>query len=216
MLVQSTYDIIENQKNVVYTSDALVSNMLSCVQDEIERIDARVLEPACGDGNFLDAILKNKLNSVVKKYSHSRIDFEFYILRALMSLYGVEIEDDTVMICQRRLVLTTKDFYCQVYDEQQWEKLLPVIEYVLDTNIQCGDALSLTNPNDGNPIVFAEWSFLGSYKVKRRDFVYEQLINQADDAEIVVSDRNIEGFIPKPIKDYPIVKIFNILSYAKI
>ena len=133
-----------------------------------------------------------------------------------MSLYGVEIEDDTVMICQRRLVLTTKDFYCQVYDEQQWEKLLPVIEYVLDTNIQCGDALSLTNPNDGNPIVFAEWSFLGSYKVKRRDFVYEQLINQADDAEIVVSDRNIEGFIPKPIKDYPIVKIFNILSYAKI
>ena len=120
------------------------------------------------------------------------------------------------MICQRRLVLTTKDFYCQVYDEQQWEKLLPVIEYVLDTNIQCGDALSLTNPNDGNPIVFAEWSFLGSYKVKRRDFVYEQLINQADDAEIVVSDRNIEGFIPKPIKDYPIVKIFNILSYAKI
>ena len=52
--------------------------------------------------------------------------------------------------------------------------------------------------------------------VKRRDFVYEQLINQAEDAEVVVSDRNTEGFIPKPIRDYPIVKIFNILSYAKI
>lgn len=216
MLVESTYDIIENQKNVVYTSDALVSNMLSCVQDEIERIDARVLEPACGNGNFLDAILKKKLNSVVKKYSHSRIDFEFYILRSLMSLYGVEIDDDTVKVCQRRLVYTTKDFYCQEYDDQKWKNLLPIIEYVVGTNILCGDALSLTNPNDGKPIVFAEWSFLGAYRVKRRDFVYEHLINLANDAERVVSDRNIEGFIPKPTRDYPIVKIYNILSYAKL
>ena len=212
----NTYNIKDNQKNVVFTSEKLVSNMLSCVKDEIERIDARVLEPACGDGNFLDTILRKKLNSVVKKYSHSRIDFEFYILRALMSLYGVEIESNSVKICKCRLVLTTREFYCQEYDEQQWERLLPIIEYVVDTNILCGDALSLINPNDGKSIVFAEWSFLSAYKVKRRDFVYEQLINQADDAEIVVSDRNIEGFIPKPIKDYPIVKIFNILSYAKI
>lgn len=213
---KKSYSVNENQQNVVYTPDRLVSNMLSCIKDEIERIDSRVLEPACGDGNFLDAILGNKLNSVVKKYSHSRVDFEFYILRALMSLYGVEIESDTVKICQHRLALTTKEFYCQEYDEQQWEKFFPIVEYVINTNILCGDALSLTNPNDEKPIVFAEWSFLGAYKVKRRDFVYEQLINQADNAEIVVSDRNTEGFIPKPIRDYPIVKIFNILSYAKI
>lgn len=213
---ESTYNIEENLKNVVYTSDRLVSNMLSCVKDEIERIDARVLEPACGDGNFLDAILRNKLNTVVKKYSHSRVDFEFYILRALMSLYGVEIAEDTVKVCQRRLVHTTKEFYCQEYDEQKWENLLPIIEYVIGTNILCGDALSLTNPNNGKPIVFAEWSFLGAYKVKRRDFVYEHLINLDNDAEHVVSDRNIEGFIPRPTRDYPIVKIFNLLSYAKI
>lgn len=216
MITNSQYNIEDNQKNVVYTSDKLVSDMLSCVKDDIERIDARVLEPACGDGNFLDAILRNKLNSVVKKYSHSRIDFEFYIIRALMSLYGVEIESNTVEICQRRLLLTTKDFYCHEYDEQQWERLIPIIEYVIDTNILCGDALSLTNPSDGKPIVFAEWSFLGAYKVKRRDFIYEQLINKSENAEVVVSDRNIEGFIPKPVRDYPIVKIFNILSYAKI
>ena len=215
-MTNSIYNIEENQKNVVYTSDKLVSDMLSCVKDEIERIDARVLEPACGDGNFLDAILRNKLNIVLKKYSHSRVDFEFYILRALMSLYGVEIVDSTVEICKRRLVVTTKDFYCQKYDEQQWDKFLPLVEYVLNTNILCGDALSLTNPNNEKPIIFAEWSFLGAYKVMRRDFVYEQLIYQTDHAEIIVSDRNTEEFIPKPVRDYPIVKIFNILSYAKI
>lgn len=210
------YNIEDNLKNVVYTSSKLVSDMLSCVTDEIERIDARVLEPACGDGNFLDAILRKKLNSVVKKYSHSRIDFEFYILRALMSLYGVEIENNTVKICRTRLVDTAKEFYCKEYNIVQFEKFLPLIEYVINTNILCGDALSLTNPNDGQPIEFAEWSFLGSYKVKRRDFIYEQLIYKSDNSEVVISDRNTEGFIPKPIRDYPIVKIFNILSYATI
>lgn len=213
---ESTYNVEENKKNVVYTSNTLVQDMISCIGDDIERIDARVLEPACGDGNFLDAILKNKLNSVAKKYKHSRIDFEFYILRALMSLYGVEIEADTVKTCQERLTQTTKEFYCLEYGEELWENILPIIEYILRTNILCGDALSLTNPINGEPIIFAEWSFLSSYRVKRRDFIYEQLIAKSENSESVISDRNSEHFIPRPIKEYPILKVFNIISYAKI
>jgi hypothetical protein len=193
-----------------------VNNMLQSVQDEIERIDSRVLEPSCGDGNFLDAILRKKLFSVCKKYGHSRVDFEFYILRALMSLYGVEIDNSVVILCKQRLELSVKQFYLKYYTEKQWIVLLPLVQYILDTNILCGDSLSLTSPIDGSPVVLAEWSFLGSYKVKRRDFVYEQLIDVSESAEKVLSDRHIEGFIPKPVKDYPLVKIFNIRNYAKI
>ncbi len=213
---ESTYNFEDNLKNVVYTSDKLVNNMLQSVQDEIERIDSRVLEPSCGDGNFLDAILRKKLFSVCKKYGHSRVDFEFYILRALMSLYGVEIDNSVVILCKQRLELSVKQFYLKYYTEKQWIVLLPLVRYILDTNILCGDSLSLTSPIDGSPVVLAEWSFLGSYKVKRRDFVYEQLIDVSESAEKVLSDRHIEGFIPKPVKDYPLVKIFNIRNYAKI
>lgn len=213
---ESTYNFEDNLKNVVYTSDKLVNNMLQSVQDEIERIDSRVLEPSCGDGNFLDAILRKKLFSVCKKYGHSRVDFEFYILRALMSLYGVEIDNSVVILCKQRLELRVKQFYLKYYTEKQWIVLLPLVQYILDTNILCGDSLSLTSPIDGSPVVLAEWSFLGSYKVKRRDFVYEQLIDVSESAEKVLSDRHIEGFIPKPVKDYPLVKIFNIRNYAKI
>lgn len=212
---ESTYNFEDNLKNVVYTSDKLVNNMLQSVQDEIERIDSRVLEPSCGDGNFLDAILRKKLFSVCKKYGHSRVDFEFYILRALMSLYGVEIDNSVVILCKQRLELSVKQFYLKYYTEKQWIVLLPLVQYILDTNILCGDSLSLTSPIDGSPVVLAEWSFLGSYKVKRRDFVYEQLIDVSESAEKVLSDRHIEGFIPKPVKDYPLVKIFNIRNYAK-
>lgn len=213
---ESTYNFEDNLKNAVYTSDKLVNNMLQSVQDEIERIDSRVLEPSCGDGNFLDAILRKKLFSVCKKYGHSRVDFEFYILRALMSLYGVEIDNSVVILCKQRLELSVKQFYLKYYTEKQWIVLLPLVQYILDTNILCGDSLSLTSPIDGSPVVLAEWSFLGSYKVKRRDFVYEQLIDVSESAETVLSDRHIEGFIPKPVKDYPLVKIFNIRNYAKI
>lgn len=213
---ESTYNFEDNLKNVVYTSDKLVNNMLQSVQDEIERIDSRVLEPSCGDGNFLDAILRKKLFSVCKKYGHSRVDFEFYILRALMSLYGVEIDNSVVILCKQRLELSVKQFYLKYYTEKQWIVLLPLVQYILDTNILWGDSLSLTSPIDGSPVVLAEWSFLGSYKVKRRDFVYEQLIDVSESAEKVLSDRHIEGFIPKPVKDYPLVKIFNIRNYAKI
>lgn len=129
---ESTYNFEDNLKNVVYTSDKLVNNMLQSVQYEIERIDSRVLEPSCGDGNFLDAILRKKLFSVCKKYGHSRVDFEFYILRALMSLYGVEIDNSVVILCKQRLELSVKQFYLKYYTEKQWIVLLPLVQYILD------------------------------------------------------------------------------------
>lgn len=210
---EAFYKISKNKQNVVYTSDKTISEMLSSVKDEIERIDSRVLEPSCGTGNFLNTIIQRKLETLGEKYAHSRIDFEFYTIRAAMSIYGVEIDPDIVIQCRKRLEETIFVFYNKFYKTEQWNKISPIIRYVLDTNIICGDSLSLRSPIDGEPIVFAEWSFLGSYNVKRRDFIYEQLIN-SQDADIVISDNQTIGFIPKPIKDYPIVKIFNLPTYA--
>ena len=213
---ESTYNIEENQKNVVYTSNRLVTEMLSSVQYETVRIDSRVLEPSCGDGNFLEPILRQKLSGVLQKYGHSRIDIEFYILRALMSIYGVEIESNVVLICRKRLKETTREFYLKVLSLDHWVRYEHLVDYVLATNIICGDALSLTSPIDGTPIVFAEWSFLSSYRVKRRDYIYEQLVNESENAETTISDRNEVSFIPKPVKEYTIMKIFNIASHAEI
>lgn len=38
----------------VYTAKREVNAMLDLVKDETERIDSRFLEPACGNGNFLE------------------------------------------------------------------------------------------------------------------------------------------------------------------
>jgi hypothetical protein len=52
----------------VFTNEREVNAMLDLVKHETERIDSRFLEPACGDGNFLAAILNRKLNVVDSRY----------------------------------------------------------------------------------------------------------------------------------------------------
>ena len=60
----------------VYTSRREVDAMLDLVKNETERINSRFLEPACGHGNFLEAILERKLDAVEKRYKKSRKEFE--------------------------------------------------------------------------------------------------------------------------------------------
>jgi hypothetical protein len=42
--------------------------MLNLVKDEPERIDSRFLEPACGSGNSLKAVLLRRFSTVELKY----------------------------------------------------------------------------------------------------------------------------------------------------
>ena len=48
----------------VFTSDREVDAMIDLVAHEADRIDSRFLEPACGTGNFLIAVLDRKIKLV--------------------------------------------------------------------------------------------------------------------------------------------------------
>ena len=52
----------------VFTAEREVNAMLDLVARECLRPDSRFLEPACGDGNFLAAILERKLGELRRKY----------------------------------------------------------------------------------------------------------------------------------------------------
>ena len=58
----------------VFTAEREVKAMCDLVADECLRIDSRFLEPACGDGNFLQEILMRKLEVVTKRYKKSPYD----------------------------------------------------------------------------------------------------------------------------------------------
>src|SRR5438046_880802 len=87
----------------VLTGKREVNAMLDLVKSETDRIDSRFLEPACGTGNFLAAILERKLRVVETRYSKSQLEFERYATLAVSSIYGIDILEDNVQQCRQRL-----------------------------------------------------------------------------------------------------------------
>ena len=87
----------------VFTAEREVNAMLDLVKQETERIDSTFLEPACGNGNFLAAILKRKLAIIDIVGKGKPGIWESESIKALMSVYGVDLLPNNVEECQLRL-----------------------------------------------------------------------------------------------------------------
>lgn len=169
----------------VFTAEREVKAMRDLVKDETERIDSRFLEPACGDGNFLAEILTRKLAVVRKKYGKSPLDYEKNAVLAASSIYGVDILQDNVDACRKRMFEIWNKEYSAVCKKECNEQTRAAVRFILSRNIVCGNALTLKcvddNGNDTKePIVFSEWSFITGSSMQRCDYTFEELI--ADNA----------------------------------
>jgi len=197
----------------VFTAPREVNAMLDLVKDETERIDSRFLEPACGDGNFLVKILQRKLDVVKRLYGKSVKDYQLNALTAVGSIYGIDILEDNVEACRKRLIGIFTDYYCQCFRDIP-ENYSKVIHYIIARNILWGDALTLCTPdNEQKPIIFSEWTLL-SNKVKRRDFTMEMLIHSKPlKGPNLFSDMGVEVNIPVPVAEFPLTYYLNIASH---
>lgn len=195
----------------VFTSDREVNAMLDLVYNETQNIESRFLEPACGDGNFLIKILERKLSVVEKKYKKSQSDFEKWSFIAISSLYGIDLLEDNILECRDRLYEKFLKLYEGIYKKKIKYDFLNAIRYVLDHNLLVGDALTM-KINDDNYIVFPEWSFVKGNNIRRRDYIYKELIREEDSKEII-SVENKSAFIPEPIKEYPLINYIRVVEY---
>ena len=168
----------------VFTAEREVKAMCDLVKDECERIDSRFLEPACGNGNFLAEILTRKLATVKKLYKSNPYDYERYAVLAVSSIYGVEILADNAEECRKRLFKLWDKEYTVICKRSANDETRDAVRYILSKNILCGNALTLMcvdeNQKDTDkPIVFPEWSLLGT-KLKRRDFRLDVMLKVGD------------------------------------
>ena len=168
----------------VFTAEREVKAMCDLVKDECERIDSRFLEPACGNGNFLAKILTRKLATVKRLYKSNPYDYERYAVLAVSSIYGVEILADNAEECRKRLFELWNKEYTAICKKSANDETRDAVRYILSKNILCGNALTLMcvdeNQKDTDvPIVFPEWSLLGT-KLKRRDFRLDVMLKAGD------------------------------------
>jgi hypothetical protein len=196
----------------VLTGQREVNAMLDLVKQETQRIDSRFLEPACGDGNFLTAILERKLAVVEKRYGKSQLDFERYAVLAVSSIYGIDILHDNVRDCRRRLFEVFEANYTRLFKAAGKDACREAVRFILDRNIVWGDALTLRTV-DEKPIyiVFSEWSPVNGSMLKRRDFTFHGLLAHEGMKELpLFSDLGENVFIPTPEREYPPVHFMEI------
>lgn len=194
----------------VLTPPHIVEAMLDLVKPETERIDSRFLEPACGTGNFLIAVLRRKLRVVERRYRRSQLDYERYAMLAVSSLYGIDILADNAEECRRRLYEAFDAAYTALFGGKTKAACRESVRYLLKRNIIHGDALSLQTVGENpQPIVFSEWSFVRAGLIKRRDFAFHELLQRESAGSLLsankalVSDEGEHVFIPEPVKEYP-------------
>ena len=169
------------ERGEVFTAEREVNAMLDLVADECLRPDSRFLEPACGDGNFLAAILRRKLTELRRKYKKSCRDYEKMAIVAIGSLYGVDIMNDNVLACRERLFSIWNEEYTAHCDADSSDDAREAARFIIGRNIINGNALTLkcvdTDGNDTNaPIVFSEWTLIGGTQMQRSDYTMDDLL----------------------------------------
>ena len=98
----------------VFTPTPLVQEILDRLDPELFKDPSKTfIDPACGDGQFLGEVLIRKLEN--------GIDFE----TALSTIYGVDLMQDNVDECRKRLLCGRED-----------------LRHIVERNIVCHDALT--------------------------------------------------------------------------
>lgn len=220
----------------VLTAPREVNAMLDLVKQETERIESRFLEPACGTGNFLVEVLRRKLTTVATRYRKSQLEWERNAIVAMASLYGIDIQDRNARTCRQVLFDGLDAEYLRLFDRKIQKTFRASVRYILERNIVWGDALTLkTVGSDPGPIVFSEWSPMNGSLIKRREYAFHELLSDQpqgarfmldnlqkslfgeDQASLfaqpeppLISDTGQRVFIPKPVRDYPLVHYLEI------
>lgn len=207
----------------VFTPEWMIEAMLDLVKGETERIDSRILESACGDGNFLVKILQRKLAAVELKYGKSDFERQHFALLALMCIYGIELLPDNIAECRANLL----EIFAAYLNLQPSDDLYRAAFYVLSQNLVHGDAMKMLT-HDGQALTFAEWGYLGKGKFKRRDFLLESLAQMSSfrridpkkdhegkqQAELFAEMASHEVFQPTSV-NYPPMKVADLAALEK-
>ncbi len=119
MAIKRTKERID-KTGEIFTPKELVNEILAKLpNDAFINPEKTFIDPACGDGNFLVEVLVNKLNN-----NHDP-------LQALSTIYGIDIMQDNIQECKKRLLQIT-GFSTEA-------------QQIVNRNIKLGNALHIDN-----------------------------------------------------------------------
>jgi predicted RNA methylase len=116
--IEKKRDERKKQTAEVFTPPKLVRQMLNKLPTEVWKKGKTFIDPACGNGNFLIAVL------------HRKIERGHNVLEALLTIYGVDIMADNVQECRLKLLKLIS-----LYETVTAEHIVAVIQNIVYINI---------------------------------------------------------------------------------
>lgn len=166
----------------VFTPKATVQEMLDLLPPAAWKPHPAYtfLEPACGDGNFLVAMLDRKLQEISRHHAAGTLAggatataARFHALEALASIYGVDISVENVtggtpdheVGARDRLLARLSDWDARFLppDAAEHAQLLEAARWVVDHNVLIGNMLPVTaegrpTGRDALPLIEYDWN----------------------------------------------------------
>jgi SAM-dependent methyltransferase len=137
----------------VFTHQREIDAMLDLMPAAFTDLDVRFLEPACGSGNFLVEVLRRKLRLVSAAGCASREQYEYRLLRAIASIYGVDISPENIVEARARMVHVLLERYqADAGAMRPTAGFLNATVLILGANVVHGDTL-----NASDKIELCEW-----------------------------------------------------------
>jgi hypothetical protein len=160
------------------------------------------------------------MEAVRRQHVKNRYEYDLASAVAVSSMYGVELLPDNVEECRERLLTQYLDTYREHLQTDATSELMRCIQFLLRKNILCGDALTMLQ-QDGQPITFCEWTFIGTNgKVKRRDFEFAELLRnveydkpKAGEEGLLFADTGEPTFVHLPKREYPLTDYLKLPDY---
>lgn len=133
----------------VYTHTREITAMLDMIpdmfpsEDEPNNTDRKFFEPSAGSGNFLEEILRRKITFITHERYRSSLQYEHRLLRAVASIYAVDIDSDNVAESRDRM-----KHVLQSHLDNDLNTKVPTagfasaVETILNTNIVLADTLA--------------------------------------------------------------------------
>lgn len=137
----------------VFTHQREVDAMLDLMPKAFEELDTKFLEPSAGSGNFTTAILRRKLRLVAKNRCASQEEYEHALLRAVASIYGVDICADNVTEARARMGHAVLEHYqTDANTVVPTTAFMQAVAAIIDNNIVVGDTI-----NSADTIEMCDW-----------------------------------------------------------
>jgi SAM-dependent methyltransferase len=151
----------------VFTPAWMVSDMLDQFPAEMWEVhpSPTYLEPSCGTGNFLVAILARKLARVrASGLTTDTYAIWPYILEAVSSIYGVDISKENVKEARANMEDVVREWCADIPGiDLDDSSNLSALRFILRRNIQVGDMLSADR--DDMPLISYGWDDPESFRV---------------------------------------------------